>query len=113
MHPAVAVLFYLCYTFAISCYSVPKIQMEGKWLEELGFSIGDIVAVEYENGCIRIRPFTSEEQNKRQQEELKSDIRRKSAALKSLQSQVDIGSSKPCMVAESDSHYSEDSSVSV
>ena len=33
-------------------HSVPKIQMEGKWLEELGFSIGDIVAVEYENGCI-------------------------------------------------------------
>lgn len=96
-----------------NCHSVPKIQMEGKWLEELGFSIGDIVAVEYENGCIRIRPLTSEEQNKRQQEELKSDIRRKSAALKSLQSQADIGSSKPCLVAESGSHYSEGSSVSV
>lgn len=32
----------------------PKIQMEGKWLEELGFHIGDSLKVEYEEGFIRI-----------------------------------------------------------
>lgn len=32
----------------------PKIQMEGKWLEELGFHIGDKLNVEYGNGAIRI-----------------------------------------------------------
>ena len=34
----------------------PKIQMEGKWLEELGFHIGDILQIEYEKSFIRITP---------------------------------------------------------
>lgn len=33
----------------------PKIQMEGKWLEALGFHIGDQLQVEYEEGAIHIR----------------------------------------------------------
>lgn len=41
--------------------TVPKIQMEGKWLEELGFSVGSTIAVEYEENSIRIRPLTEEE----------------------------------------------------
>lgn len=36
--------------------SYPKIQMEGKWLEALGFHIGDSLQVEYEEGSIRITP---------------------------------------------------------
>lgn len=32
----------------------PKIQMEGKWLEALGFHVGDRLQVEYEEGSIRI-----------------------------------------------------------
>ena len=34
--------------------SYPKIQMEGKWLQELGFNVGDKLKVEYEEGSIRI-----------------------------------------------------------
>ena len=34
--------------------SYPKIQMEGKWLESLGFHVGDQLKVEYEEGSIRI-----------------------------------------------------------
>ena len=34
----------------------PKIQMEGKWLEELGFHIGDSLQIEYAEGSIRITP---------------------------------------------------------
>lgn len=34
----------------------PKIQMEGKWLEALGFHVGDQLLVEYEEGSIRITP---------------------------------------------------------
>ncbi|MCC8102451.1 MAG: type I toxin-antitoxin system SymE family toxin [Clostridiales bacterium] len=34
---------------------LPKIQMEGKWLEALGFSVGTHLVVEYEEGSIRIR----------------------------------------------------------
>ena len=47
----------------------PKIQMEGKWLEELGFTIGTRLVVEYEDGSIRIRPFT-EEENAREEERI-------------------------------------------
>jgi len=36
--------------------SYPKIQMEGKWLEALGFHVGDRLRVEYEEGSIRITP---------------------------------------------------------
>ena len=32
----------------------PKIQMEGKWLQELGFNVGDKLNIEYEEGSIRI-----------------------------------------------------------
>lgn len=32
----------------------PKIQMEGKWLEALGFHVGDQLQVEYEEGSIKI-----------------------------------------------------------
>lgn len=30
--------------------TVPKINVEGKWLEELGFHIGDKVNIEYDEG---------------------------------------------------------------
>lgn len=33
----------------------PKIQMEGKWLEALGFHVGDAVRVDYGEGEIHIR----------------------------------------------------------
>lgn len=35
----------------------PKIQMEGKWLQELGFNVGDQLKVEYKEGSIRINPI--------------------------------------------------------
>lgn len=36
--------------------TVPKINVEGKWLEELGFHIGDKVNIEYDEGIIKITP---------------------------------------------------------
>lgn len=39
-----------------SSSSIPRIQMEGKWLEALGFHIGDAIEVAYEDNCIRITP---------------------------------------------------------
>ena len=35
--------------------ATPKISMEGKWLEALGFHIGDQLQVDYTEGEIRIR----------------------------------------------------------
>ena len=34
----------------------PKIQMEGRWLEELGFHVGDRLLVEYDDGRIILSP---------------------------------------------------------
>lgn len=36
--------------------TTPKISMEGKWLEALGFRIGDAIEVTYEENSIRISP---------------------------------------------------------
>lgn len=36
--------------------TTPKISMEGKWLESLGFHIGDAIEVAYEENSIRISP---------------------------------------------------------
>ncbi|MDD2981272.1 MAG: SymE family type I addiction module toxin [Hespellia sp.] len=48
--------------FGGSTYSqIPKIQMEGKWLEALGFHIGDALQVDYDDGEIRIRLAPSEQ----------------------------------------------------
>ncbi|WP_395013569.1 SymE family type I addiction module toxin [Robinsoniella peoriensis] len=42
-----------------SYIETPKISMEGKWLEALGFHIGDAIEVSYEDNCIRIAPMPS------------------------------------------------------
>lgn len=46
------------YTWGRESYyaETPKISMEGKWLEALGFHIGDAIEVSYEDNCIRIAP---------------------------------------------------------
>ena len=41
---------------------VPKIQMEGKWLETIGFSVRDNILVDYDKGKIILR--TKKEKNK-------------------------------------------------
>lgn len=49
-------------TYHSSGYStVPKINVEGKWLESLGFHIGDRVNIEYDKGIIKITPAPEEE----------------------------------------------------
>ena len=40
--------------FGSGYIETPKIQMEGKWLEALGFRIGDTIQVAYEEGSIHI-----------------------------------------------------------
>lgn len=70
-----------------STLTVPKIQLEGKWLEELGFSIGSTIKVEYENNSIRIRPLTADEISAAQQHLLHSELKRKKAEFDLLQKQ--------------------------
>lgn len=61
--------------------SVPKIQMEGKWLEALGFSIGTPLVLEYAEGSITVRLRTAEETAAEKQKELD----RRKAAIKKEQ----------------------------
>jgi len=37
----------------------PKICMEGKWLDSLGFHIGDPIQISYEDNCIQITALPS------------------------------------------------------
>ena len=67
-----------------SILTVPKIQIEGKWLEELGFSVGSTVKVEYEDGSICIRPLTAEEQTLHNQQLLQTELKRRAAELNLL-----------------------------
>ena len=89
----------------------PKIQMEGRWLEKLGFPIGTHLVVEYEEGSIRIRPFTEEETAAIEEQKLQAELARKQqeyeAARRSLAKQY--GSFT--MVAEANSNYGTDSTT--
>lgn len=73
------------YTQKKTC-TVPQIKMEGKWLEELGFSVGSTVVVEYEEGSIRIRPMTEEELLINEQKTIFLDLKRKEKELLTMQS---------------------------
>lgn len=81
--------------------TVPKIQIEGKWLEELGFSVGSTIKVEYENGSIRIRPLTEDEQITHNQQLLQAEIKRKANELNLLGKDFE----HLCKVAEPSNNY--------
>ena len=84
---------------------VPKIQMEGRWLEELGFSIGNTIVVEYDEGSIRIRQMTEEELANCRREQLKKELAAKSASIRKLQKSLDGDLQALSLVAESSHGY--------
>lgn len=85
--------------------TVPKIQIEGKWLEELGFSVDSTVIVEYEEGSIRIRPLTEKELALQEHAKLQTELKHKKKELHLLQSSYDHLSK----VAEASGIYGEQS----
>ena len=91
---------------------VPKIQMEGRWLEELGFSVGSTIVVEYDESSIRIRPMTAEELADQQRAELEKELAAKSAAIRRLQKDLHEDSRKLSHVAEPNPGYSSPSKKS-
>ena len=84
---------------------VPKIQMEGRWLEELGFSIGNTIVVEYDEGSIRIRQMPGEELADCRREQLKKELAAKSASIRKLQKSLDGDLQALSLVAESSHGY--------
>lgn len=43
----------------VSSPPVPWIQIKGYWLNQVGFTIGTLLSVEVQEGCIILRPQTS------------------------------------------------------
>ena len=59
--------FHSIYAGAMRYIWTPKISIEGKWLEALGYHIGDHIKVEYDEQGIHIRPLTAMEQKSLEQ----------------------------------------------
>ena len=84
---------------------VPKIQMEGRWLEELGFSIGSTIVVEDGEGSLHIRPMTAEELADRRRAGLEKELAAKSASIRKLQKSLNGDLQALSLVAESSHGY--------
>lgn len=84
---------------------VPKIQMEGHWLEELGFSIGSTIVVEYGENSLYIRPMTEAELIDKQRKDAKKELDCKAAEIRKLQLHLEDGYHELSHVAESSQKY--------
>lgn len=84
---------------------VPKVQMEGRWLEELGFSIGTPLIVEYEEGSIRIRTLTAEELAEKEQREAQAELAKRITELKAITHRAEKEAASLSMVAEPSGRY--------
>lgn len=88
-----------------SCLTVPKLTIEGKWLSELGFTVGDSVVVEYEEGSVRIRCLTAEEKAERDRAAAEAELKRRRAEIKRLQKELAAQTAEIPMVAEPAGRY--------
>jgi len=88
-----------------SCLTVPKLQVEGKWLSELGFSVGSTVMVEYGEGSVTIRLLTEKEQAERDRNAAHEELKRRRAEIRRLQRKLENEQEALPCVAESASRY--------
>lgn len=87
------------------CTAVPKIQMEGWWLEQLGFTIGAPLIVEYEKGSIHIRTLTAEELAAKERQEVQAELEKRIAELDEMRRRIDAEAASLSMVAEPSRTY--------
>lgn len=87
------------------CTAVPKIQMEGWWLEQLGFTIGAPLIVEYEEGSIHIRTLTAEELAAKERQEVQAELEKRIAELDEMRRRIDAEAASLSMVAEPSRTY--------
>lgn len=85
--------------------TVPKLTIEGRWLSELGFTVGDSVVVEYEEGSVHIRCLTAEEKAERGRAAAEAEQKRRRAEIKRLQEELAVQVAELPMVAESTGRY--------
>ena len=87
------------------CTAVPKIQMEGWWLEQLGFTIGAPLIVEYEEGSIHIRTLTAEDLAAKERQEVQAELEKRIAELDEMRRRIDAEAASLSMVAEPSRTY--------
>lgn len=86
--------------------TVPKLQVEGKWLSELGFTVGSTIRVEYEEGAVHFRLLTAEEKAEQDRSAAEAEMKRKHSEMRRLQHDLkQIYSEFPCL-AEASGTYS-------
>lgn len=78
----------------------PKISIEGKWLEALGYHIGGHVRLEYDESGIHIRPLTAAEQEAMECRQAQAELERRTIELRELKSRMQAENPAPSMVAE-------------
>lgn len=84
---------------------IPKVQMEGKWLEQLGFTIGAPLIVEYAEGSIHIRTLTAEELAAKEKQEAQKELAKRIAELEKIVQGAEAEAAALSMVAEPSPSY--------
>jgi hypothetical protein len=97
--------FHSIYAGAMRYIWTPKISIEGKWLEALGYHIGDHIRVEYDEQGIHISPMTAAEQKSLEQQQALENVGRKITALEKIKSQIEAETAALSMVAEPKLEY--------
>lgn len=88
------------YAKAMRYIWTPKISIEGKWLEALGYHIGDPIHLEYDEQGIHIRPLTETERTALEQQQARAELDKKIVKLEELKAQLESESAALSRVAE-------------
>lgn len=97
--------FHSIYAGAMRYIWTPKISIEGKWLEALGYHIGDHIRVEYDEQGIHISPMTAAEQKSLEQQQALENVERKITALEKIRAEIKAETAALSMVAEPKTEY--------
>ena len=97
--------FHSIYSGAMRYIWTPKISIEGKWLEALGYHIGDHIRVEYDEQGIHISPMTAAEHKSLEQQHALENVERKITALEKIRAEIKAETAALSMVAEPKTEY--------
>ena len=97
--------FHSIYAGAMRYIWTPKISIEGKWLEALGYHIGDHIRVEYDEQGIHISPMTAAEHKSLEQQQALENVERKITALEKIRAEIKAETAALSMVAEPKTEY--------
>ena len=97
--------FHSIYAGAMRYIWTSKISIEGKWLEALGYHIGDHIKVEYDEQGIHIRPLTAMEQKSLEQTQATKKLENKIVELTKAKTMIEAETAALSMVAERKADY--------